>query len=164
MTRVYAGIGSNVDRDTHIRAAVRLMAESFGRLLLSSVYESPAYGFEGDNFYNLVTGFDTAMDLPELAARLREIEYACGRQRQEGRFLPRTVDIDLLLFGNTIRHDDDFDLPRVDIVLFAFVLWPLSEIAAVERHPGLGRTYAELWRDFDGKKNQIRPVRFSFTG
>jgi len=163
MTRVYVGIGSNVDRDRHIRAGVELVAKSFGKLLLSSVYESPAYGFEGDNFYNLVAGFDTDLELPALAAKLREIEYNCGRQRQEGRFLPRTVDIDLLLYGDLVRHDDEFDLPRADIVLFAFVLYPLAEIAAGGTHPELGRTYAGLWRDFTGDKRQIRPVSFSFA-
>ena len=77
MTRVYVGIGSNIDRDRHIRAGVRLLADEFGKLSLSTVYESPAYGFKGDKFYNLVAGFDTVMDLRTLATRLRAIEHAC---------------------------------------------------------------------------------------
>jgi 2-amino-4-hydroxy-6-hydroxymethyldihydropteridine diphosphokinase len=162
MTRVYVGIGSNVDRDRHIRAGVQMLENGFGKLLLSSVYESPAYGFLGDNFYNLVAGFDTTLDLPELAERLRDIEYACGRRRLEGRFLPRTLDLDLLLYGNLIRHDDKFDLPRADIVQYAFVLCSMAEIAAADKHPELGRTYAGLWRDFSGDKRQLWPVRFLF--
>ena len=161
MTRVYVGIGSNIDRDRHIRAAVRLLTKSFGKLLLSSIYESPAYGFAGDNFYNLVGGFDTSLDLTLLATRLRDIEYAGGRQRYEGKFLPRTLDIDLLLYGDLVRHDETFDLPRQDIVHYAFVLCPLAEIAAADRHPELGRTYADLWREFDEEKRQLWTVHFS---
>ena len=162
MTRVYVGIGSNIDRDKYIRAGARLLNDSFGKLSLSTVYDSPAYGFKGDNFYNLVAGFDTTLDLQTLATRLREIEYACGREWQAGRFVSRTLDVDLLLYGDLVRHDDNVDLPRNDIVHYAFVLCPLAEIAAVERHPEIGRTYAELWRDFAGDKRQLRPIHFSF--
>jgi len=162
MTRVYVGIGSNIDRDKHIRACAHLLADVFGTLYLSTVYESPAYGFQGDNFYNLVAGFDTTLDLRSLATRLRDIEHACGREWYEGRFMPRTMDVDLLLYGDLVRHDDKFDLPRKDIVHYAFVLCPLAEIAAAERHPELGRTYADLWRECATGKHQLRPVRFSF--
>jgi 2-amino-4-hydroxy-6-hydroxymethyldihydropteridine diphosphokinase len=162
MTRVYVGIGSNIDRDKYIRAGVGLLADAFGKLSLSPVYESPAYGFEGDNFYNLVAGFDTTLDLQSLATRLRDIEYACGREWHTGRFMPRTLDVDLLLYGDLVRHDEKFDLPRKDIVHYAFVLCPLAEIAVAERHPELGRTYAELWQEVAADKRQLQPVRFSF--
>ena len=164
MTRVYVGIGGNIDRDRYIRKGRQLLTNSFGKLTLSSVYESPAYGFKGDNFYNLVAGFDTHLDLTTLASRLRDIEYVCGRRRPEEKFVPRTLDIDLLLYGDHVRHDNEFDLPRVDIMHYAFVLCPLAEIAATKRHPELGRTYAELWRDFPEDKRQLWPVHFPFAG
>lgn len=162
MTRVYVGIGSNIDRDKHIRACVRLLTDAYGTLYLSTVYESPAYGFKGDNFYNLVAGFDTTIDLQSLATRLRDIEHACGREWYEGRFMPRTMDVDLLLYGDLVRHDDKYDLPRKDILQYAFVLCPLAEISAAGRHPELGRTYANLWQEFAVDKQQLQPVRFSF--
>lgn len=161
MTRIYVGIGSNVERDRHIRSAVRMLTDAFGRLVLSSVYESPAYGFAGDDFYNLVAGFDAEIELPSLLARLHDIEHACGRQRHEGKFQARSLDLDLLVFGDLIHHDDEYDLPRQDIVRYAFVLCPLAEIAATERHPELGKSYGELWRDFCGETGPVRPVRIS---
>ncbi|HYY16845.1 MAG TPA: 2-amino-4-hydroxy-6-hydroxymethyldihydropteridine diphosphokinase, partial [Gammaproteobacteria bacterium] len=62
MARVYIGIGSNVDPEANIRRGIRLLRRTFGDLIVSPVYESPAVGFAGDNFYNLVVSFDTAFD------------------------------------------------------------------------------------------------------
>src|SRR3989304_558740 len=105
MTRVYVGIGSNIDRDTNIKGGIVALKKQFGDVIVSRIYESPAFGFEGDNFYNLVAGFDTSYSLNELAEKLRAIEYFFGRKRLAKRFLPRTLDIDLLLFGNMVcRH------------------------------------------------------------
>ena len=158
MTRVYVGIGSNIDRDANIRGGIAALKDQFGDVVVSRIYESPAFGFEGDNFYNLVAGFDTSCSLNELAEKLRTIEYTFGRKRHTERFLPRKLDIDLLLFGNLVCHDDQYDLPRDDIVRYAFVLCPLAEIAGQERHPELGESYAELWRVFDDNEQQIWPA------
>jgi 2-amino-4-hydroxy-6-hydroxymethyldihydropteridine diphosphokinase len=164
MTRVYVGIGSNIDRDANIRGGIAALKKQFGDVTVSRVYESPAYGFEGDNFYNLVAGFDTEFSLNELAEKLRAIEYSFGRKREHQRFLSRTLDIDILLYGDLVCHDEEHDLPREDIKIYAFVLCPLAEIAGQVRHPELGKSYSELWSSFDKNEQQIWPASLSLTG
>ena len=164
MPRVYVGIGSNIDRDVNIRKGVAAIREKFGNLDLSSVYESEAYGFKGDNFYNLVAGFETNMAVDKLTALLREVEYKFGRRRHEKRFLSRTLDIDLLLYGDLVQHDDEYDLPREDIVRYSFVLCPLAEIAGQELHPELGKCFTELWNDFDQCNQPLRMINFNMSG
>ena len=158
MTRVYVGIGSNIDRETNIRNAVKLLADHFGELTISSVFESKPLGFEGDNFYNLVIGFNTVMTLPEVSLLLRDIEFKFGRKRNEQRFLSRKLDLDLLLFGDLVRHDDEYDIPREDIRCYSFVLCPMAEIAGNLKHPECGQSYSELWEACKTKSHTIWPV------
>ncbi|HEY4127053.1 MAG TPA: 2-amino-4-hydroxy-6-hydroxymethyldihydropteridine diphosphokinase [Gammaproteobacteria bacterium] len=149
MTRAYVGIGSNVDAERHILMAVQALRGHFGALALSPIYRNQAVGFEGDDFLNGVAGLDTDLEVPALKAALDEIESGCGRQRGAARFAPRTLDLDLLLYG--ARVDTTAKLPREDILRYAFVLKPLADIAAAERHPATGRTYAQHWVEFQGE-------------
>ena len=68
VAKVYVSIGSNIDRERHITAALDALAEKFSVLDISSVYESEAVGFAGDNFFNLVAGFDTDKTVSALSA------------------------------------------------------------------------------------------------
>lgn len=160
MTRVYIGLGSNIERDANVRGGISELKKHFGDLVISSVYESPAYGFEGDNFYNLVAGFDTELSVEKLSAVLRDIEYAFGRKSNAIRFSSRTLDLDLLLYDDLIRHDEKFDLPRADIMHYTFTLCPLAEIAGEKRHPEIGQSFADLWQSFDKSNQDLWPVEF----
>jgi 2-amino-4-hydroxy-6-hydroxymethyldihydropteridine diphosphokinase len=159
MTRAYVGIGSNVEPERHMVMAVQALRGRFGTLTLSPFYKNKAVGFEGDDFLNGVIGLDTDLEVPALKAALDEVELACGRQRGAARFAPRTLDLDLLLFGDEV--DAAAKLPRADILRYAFVLKPLADIAAAGRHPVTGRTYAEHWAGFAGEGGALQAVRLS---
>lgn len=158
MTRVWLSLGSNIEREKHIRAALRALRERFGALVVSPVYDSAAVGFDGDAFLNLVVGIDTALSVGELAAWLRALEDTHGRVRERGRqFNDRTLDIDILTYGNLSGTHDGIELPRAEIVKHAFVLRPLVDVAADEMHPLLGLTYRDLLaqRDFPAQPLQV---------
>jgi 2-amino-4-hydroxy-6-hydroxymethyldihydropteridine diphosphokinase len=149
MARVYVGMGSNVDPEVNIRLGIKALREAFGELILSPVYESKAIGFEGDNFYNLVVGFDTALDPKSLARQLHDIEFRHGCKRDAPRFSPRTLDLDLLLYDDLVLSEGELELPRKEIMEYAFVLRPLADIAGDRRHPVTGQRFQDLWQSFD---------------
>lgn len=162
MPRVYVGIGSNIDRGNSIRGGVRELTSHYGRLTLSPVYESKAFGFKGENFYNLVAGFDSNESIEHIKQTLSRIESQFGRVHQENSFSARTLDLDLLLYGDAVRHDGQVDLPHPDIRRYAFVLCPLADIAPDWRHPETNLSCAEMWRQFDGTGQEIRAVEFKW--
>jgi len=163
VARVYISLGSNIDAPRHLRAGVAALREHFGELALSSVYESEAVGFAGDNFLNLVAGLDTDLPIAEVADILHRIEDANGRVRSGPRFSARTLDLDLLLYDDVVQGPEPGpELPREEITRNAFVLWPLAEIAPALRHPTAARSMAELWADFDKSRQRIWPIPFSW--
>jgi len=133
-----------VDRERNVRGAVRALSRRYGPLLVSPVYESAAFGFDGDPFYNLVCGFTTGDTVAALVGELHAIENRHGRLPGGKRFSARTLDLDILLYGDLVRHDE-FDIPRSDIIEHPFVLRPLCDLAPTMRHPELDRTFNQLW-------------------
>jgi 2-amino-4-hydroxy-6-hydroxymethyldihydropteridine diphosphokinase len=91
---------------------------------------------------------------------MRAIEDAHGRTRGGDKFAPRTLDIDLLTYGDSVLNAGPLRLPRDEILKYAFVLGPLAEVAGAERHPVDGRNYAELWAAFNQAAQPLRPVEF----
>ena len=163
MAEVFVSIGSNVDRGHNVREGLRRLAEAYGALRLSPVYETAAVGFEGDDFYNLVAAFETEESPRDVVERLHAIEAACGRDRNGPRFGPRTLDIDLLLYGDEVIDTPELKLPRPEITRYAFVLRPLADLAGSRLHPLEGRSYAELWAAFEAPGQEMRAVDFDFT-
>lgn len=149
MSTGYISIGSNIDKDKHIPASLKALTERFGQLTLSSIYESEPIGFSGDPFYNLIAGFESNLDVKEIIQQLRQIELDNGRNRDCKKFSARTLDLDLVLYGDLIINDGRIQIPRDEIERYAFVLEPLAEIAGDLRHPVSHIRYADLWGKFD---------------
>lgn len=157
MTRGYISIGSNINKDEHIPASLRALEQTFGKLAVSSIYESEPVGFTGDVFYNLVVGFDSDLEVKAVTKQLRQIELDNGRTRDSRKFAARTLDLDLILYGDLIVNDGRLQIPRDEIEHYAFVLEPLAEIAPSLKHPISHISYAELWDKFD--KTDLRQKR-----
>jgi 2-amino-4-hydroxy-6-hydroxymethyldihydropteridine diphosphokinase len=157
VTRGYISIGSNINKDEHIPASLRALEQTFGELTVSSIYESEPVGFTGDVFYNLVVGFDSDLEVKAVAKQLRQIELDNGRTRDSRKFAARTLDLDLILYGDLIVNDGRLQIPRDEIEHYAFVLEPLAEIAPSLQHPVSHISYAELWEQFD--KSDLRQKR-----
>ena len=162
MPQIYLSLGSNIDRDHSIRQAIQQLTEQYGTLQISTVYESEAVGFEGDAFYNLVVGFESDLGWEEIQQQLRQIEEENGRERGAEKFSPRTLDIDLLIYGDLDLQAQGIDLPRAEIFNYAFVLRPLAEIAGERRHPQTGERYDALWGQFDASTQPLwaAPLQF----
>lgn len=162
MTTIYISLGSNINREKNTRAGIVALKQAFGDLILSSVYESEAVGFDGDAFYNMVIACETSMPVHDTNQVLRDIEDANGRDRSGPKFSSRTLDLDLLLYDELMLDENGLKLPRGEILKNAFVLWPLAEIAPQLIHPEAGVSYARLWSDFDKSRESLKPIEFVF--
>ena len=158
MVQVYVGFGSNIDKYDSIRRGLVRLAEFYPELVMSAVYESIPFGFEAENFYNLVIGFTTADSVERVAENLKQIENDSGRHDGTGKKSVRTLDIDLLIYGDLVLQTDTIRVPREDIVNYSFVLKPLAEIAPEMRHPVTGCTYEQHWVEFSGSKDNLWKV------
>ncbi len=158
MPEVFVGVGSNVEPEQHIRAGLDALSKCFGTVAVSSIYRNSPLGFEGDDFLNLVVGFTTTLDAETLVSELQQTERECGRTEDEQSFGPRTLDLDLLLYGDDIIERPGLRLPREEVVEYAFVLKPLSEIAPDRVHPELGKTFKTLWEEFGEPGTDLVPV------
>lgn len=157
MVDVFLGLGSNVEAPRHLRSALDELSAAFGETRVSPVYRNPAVGFEGDDFLNLVVACETRLEIDPLKALLHDIERRAGRERRTAHYGPRTLDIDLLLYGDEIRQSPR--LPHPDILKRAFVLRPLADLAGQRRHPESGMTYAGHWSAFAGPRDQLVEVK-----
>jgi len=144
-TRVYLSLGSNVDPEKNLRAAIVDLRAQFGTIDVSPAYRYPAVGFEGPDFLNLAVGIDTGLEPQALNDWLHALEDRHGRRRDVPRYSNRTLDVDIVLYGmRVIKGTGNLDVPRAEL-LQTFVLQPLADIAPDAVHPALQKSIGELW-------------------
>jgi 2-amino-4-hydroxy-6-hydroxymethyldihydropteridine diphosphokinase len=158
MVDVYVAAGSNVRPEKYLARAVKLMEEQFKPLRVSPAYRNRAVGFEGADFINLVVGFSTVLPFAGVRERLQQIETACDREPNAPKWAPRSMDLDVLLFGDLICTDPGFIVPRPDLLKRAYMLKPLFDIAPDVMHPSAEKTIAELWAEFDQGAHELVEV------
>ena len=145
MPRVYLSLGSNLEPERHLGSALRAITRRYGTLALSRTYQTPAVGFAGPPFWNLAAAFDSDEALESIDAWLHALEDAHGRRRDVPRFSSRTLDVDVLLYGDRVqRGPGNLEVPRGELSKHAFVLAPMLDLAPSLRHPVLGETLATL--------------------
>lgn len=164
MTRIYLGLGSNIDPEANLRLAVRELRRRFGHLDLSTVYRNAAVGFDGPDFHNLVVGFDSDDTPQAINAAIEAIHGLAGRTRGGAKFSSRPLDIDLLLYGDRVIDEPPLRIPRRDVLEYSFVLGPLAELAPDFVHPVSGKTLREHWNAFDRERHALRAVRIDLEG
>ena len=164
MTKVFLSLGSNIERFKHITNALDELTLKFGDLIVSTVYESEAVGFRGNHFLNLVVALQAQKSLKSLSETLKNIENKNGRIRNGPKFSPRTLDIDILLFGDFQGNAEGLDIPRGEISQNAFVLLPLQEIAPQFIHPTLNISFQEMWKKYDKASQKLWKVSFNWQG
>jgi len=157
MPRVLLSLGSNVDAERHVRQATVQLEQlaAFTDMRSSFLYRSPAVGFEGPDFVNSALSGGWAQGLEELQMALRAIEDAAARDRSAPRFSSRTLDIDLVLFGDLV-HTGGSGIPRDELLREAFVLRPSAELEPDWVHPQTGLTLAAHWQQW--QRDQADPL------
>jgi 2-amino-4-hydroxy-6-hydroxymethyldihydropteridine diphosphokinase len=155
---VYLGLGSNIDAGKNLRIAVDALRRRYGELTISPVYRSAPVGFEGPDFLNLVVALETDATPLDLLDDIERIHAMAGRQRGPDRYSSRPLDIDLLMYDDTVDPSPPLRLPRRDILEYGFVLRPLADIAPNRVHPVTGRTIGEHLREFDDARNPLTRV------
>ena len=150
MSQLHLNIGSNQDRRKNIRLALGSLESSFTEITISSLFESPSEGFIGSNFYNIGVNVETDKNINDVVNILHDIENTLGRDRNLPKFSSRIIDLDLVLYDDEIN--DKLNIPRRDILKYAFVLAPLSELNPDDIHPQERISYLDLWKEFQSSK------------
>jgi 2-amino-4-hydroxy-6-hydroxymethyldihydropteridine diphosphokinase len=149
MITAYVGIGSNTDKHLHIERAIQALLKIDPNLRMSTIYECPPVGFEGESFFNLMVEIKTFFTLSQFSQALRDIEFCLGRSVNAQKMQDRTIDLDIILFGDCVS-EGALRIPREDIYNYAFVIQPLYELCPNLVIPKDGRTVKDVWFDTQG--------------
>jgi 2-amino-4-hydroxy-6-hydroxymethyldihydropteridine diphosphokinase len=155
----YLSLGSNLgDKLNHLQEVVFLIQATIGRVVkISPIYQTPAWGFEGEDFYNGCIAVETSLTPLVLLENLLKIETRLGRERNQGTgYASRTVDIDILYYDREIIKTEALTIPHPNLQLRRFVLKPLADIAPQFYHPILNKDTRNLLQECKDKSNITR--------
>ena len=144
MILIHINIGTNIDKVNQINHTITKLKQYFKPIKCSSIYQSPAVGFVGNDFYNLGINTQTKLTIAEINLILHSIEDQQGRDRTKSQFSDRVIDLDLILYNDVI--DDYHNIPRSDIAKYNFILAPLYELMPYIIHPITKLSYKQLWQ------------------
>ncbi len=160
--RAFIGLGSNLgERETTVREALEQISQLTDTTLVrvSSLYDSEAMGPEEQpDFVNAVAQVETGLSARQLLWNLLLIEKRLGRARSQ-KWGPRTIDLDLLLFGDQVIDDDDLSVPHPEITRRSFVLAPLAELEPGLIHPLTGQSVTVHLSQLHTRPPVRRPTR-----
>jgi 2-amino-4-hydroxy-6-hydroxymethyldihydropteridine diphosphokinase len=150
MARAFVSIGSNIDPARNVEAALRALARHVAVTGISTVYLTSAEGRpEQPSFYNCILEISAEINPLDLKFRvLRPIEAALGRERSSDKYAPRTIDLDLVLYGDLVMNEEGLVLPDPEIYRRSFLAVPLAELAPELILPGSDVRVSELARRF----------------
>lgn len=159
MPTVYLGLGSNVgEREGHLAHALRRLGEAFDLTGVSSVWETDPVGYEDQGrFLNLVARVETDAPPLEVLHTVRSIEGERGRERTF-RNAPRTLDMDVLLYGDRVVDEEGLTIPHPRMHERPFVLVPLLELDTGLEDPRTGERLAELAAAATSSRTGMEPV------
>lgn len=142
MARIYIAAGSNIEPEERMRRAAQELRTRFAGIRFSPCYPNRAFGFEGADFINAVACLESALEPADFIAQLESVEQLCGRSRENPKWAPRAMDLDLLLYGSMIRTTDRYRVPRPDLLRRIYMLQPLADLAPELIHPESGQSMA----------------------
>jgi 2-amino-4-hydroxy-6-hydroxymethyldihydropteridine diphosphokinase len=164
--RVFIALGSNIDGERNLHQAVRRLAARCRLVAVSPVYETRPVGrTDQPDFLNAAVLIETALSPAELKTQvLQVIEQQLGRQRTADRNAPRTIDLDIAIFGDRIQNQGQRHIPDPDILKYAYLARPLADLDPEQRHPETHQTLQEIAGQLPDDGLRRRPDIILFSG